>query len=349
MTKVHRALLASLEPVRAVLLDTPFAFQTNVPQMTDKILEYFDTSLQLAMVPLHYGGSQTASAVEQALYRRAIEDANYVFAGPGSPSYAVAHWHDAAIKDALETLVNKGGTLCFASAAALTLGSHTAPIYEIYKAGAPLSWLEGLDVLALAGLDCAVIPHYDNAEGANYDTRRCYLGEDRLNELESQLPLGTGILGVDEHTAALIDLELDTLTVSGRANAYWRINGVTETISNGSTVALATLRSEHRVIGHVEAPLTAAGTDPPDLEVLANMAIAGGPAGVEAAAELVRRVLAAPTSQSTPNGLLDGLVALRDDVRARRDFSTADQLRNLLEENGITVRDGPEGSSWLRR
>ena len=34
--------------------------------------------------------------------------------------------------------------------------------------------------MAEAGLDAVVIPHFDNAEGGNHDTRFCYLGERRL-------------------------------------------------------------------------------------------------------------------------------------------------------------------------
>ena len=102
------------------------------------------------------------------------------------------------------------------------------PVYEIYKVGAAPHWLNGLDILAMTGLRGAIIPHYDNAEGGNYDTRYCYLGEQRLIELEDQLPEGTGILGIDEHTAAIIDLEGQTLSVLGKGHVYWRLRGDTE-------------------------------------------------------------------------------------------------------------------------
>jgi len=76
-----------------------------------------------------------------------------------------------------------------ASAAALTLGRYTIPVYEIYKVGEAPRWLEGLDLLTPIGLPVAVVPHYDNAEGGNHDTRFCYLGEHRLRMLEDELPL----------------------------------------------------------------------------------------------------------------------------------------------------------------
>ena len=52
MTKVHRGLLTHLDEVRAVNLNTPFGFQENVPQMTEKLLTYFSTSLHLDMAAL---------------------------------------------------------------------------------------------------------------------------------------------------------------------------------------------------------------------------------------------------------------------------------------------------------
>ncbi|MDQ3990608.1 MAG: hypothetical protein M3291_15720 [Actinomycetota bacterium] len=64
-----------------------------------------------------------------------------------------------------------GGCVTFASAAALTLGVVTVPVYEIYKVGTAPPWVEGMDLLATAGLHAAVIPHaagvevQDTAEG----------------------------------------------------------------------------------------------------------------------------------------------------------------------------------------
>jgi len=104
----------------------------------------------------------------------------------------------------------------FASAAALTLGVATVPVYEIYKCGEDPHWLEGLDVTSAAGLRAAVIPHYDNNEGGTHDTRFCYLGERRLSKMEKDLPDGVFVLGVDEHTACTFDLDAGTASVEGR-------------------------------------------------------------------------------------------------------------------------------------
>ena len=343
MTKVHRQLLKRLESARAVSLDTAYGFQANVPQMTEKIVEYFATSLRLDIKPLHFISFEGSSEVERAVFRQELRAANYVFAGPGSPSYAVHQWAPLGIDEDLRGTLQGAGVLCFASAAALTLGSLTVPVYEIYKVGTKPHWLPGLDVLSMAGIRGAVIPHYDNAEGGNYDTRFCYLGEERLLELEHQLPDDTGILGVDEHTAGIIDLEHNTLSVLGKGGVYWRRHGSTRTFSSGSTVDLeeiqnftpdaTTVRSEPAI-------------DQSDLDTLVALAGQGGPASAEAIASLARRATTGGAGYIDPTDLVSGLLDLRVKARSERNFSLADEIRDVIVAAGIDVMDTPAGSTW---
>jgi hypothetical protein len=153
--------------------------------------------------------------------------------------------------------------VAFASAAALTLGVATVPVYEIYKVGATPYWAAGLDLLAQVGLRAAVIPHYDNAEGGTHDTRFCYLGERRLRLLESVLDTETVVLGVDEHTAVLFDLETDTGTVLGRAGLTVRRQGVSTVFPSGTTMAIEELRAiaagGRPTVGPPRVPQPAAG------------------------------------------------------------------------------------------
>ena len=103
-----------------------------------------------------------------------------------------------------------------ASAAAVTVGAKALPVYEIYKVGATPYWLPGLGLTDELGFDVVVIPHYDNTEGGTHDTRYCYLGERRLTVLEAELAEDGGVLGIDEHTAVIIDLDRETVEVHGR-------------------------------------------------------------------------------------------------------------------------------------
>jgi hypothetical protein len=116
--------------------------------------------------------------------------------------------------------------VAFASAAAIGLGAYALPVYEIYKVGDDPSWAEGLDVLGAIGVRCAVIPHYNNREGGTHDTRFCWMGEPRLLVLESMLPDDVVILGIDESTACIIDVEAQTVSVRGAGGVTLRHRGV---------------------------------------------------------------------------------------------------------------------------
>ena len=46
--------------------------------------------------------------------------------------------------------------------------------------------------------------------------------------------------------------------------------------------------------------------------------------------------------------IVDRLVDQRDEAKKRRDFAEADRIRAELNEKGIALEDGPEGTSWRR-
>src|SRR5580692_5004359 len=345
MTKVHRQLLKRLDPVRAVSLDTAYGFQANVPQMTEKIVDYFATSLRVPITPLHFTVFEGSSDVERAAFRQDVRAANYVFAGPGSPSYALHQWSPLGLAEDLRGTLQAGGVLCFASAAALTLGYVTVPVYEIYKVGTAAHWLHGLDVLSMVGIRGAIIPHYDNAEGGNYDTRFCYLGEERLLELERQLPDDTGILGVDEHTAGILDLEQKTLTVMGKGGVYWRRHGTSRTFESGSTTPLEELQTFEPDVTVTSAPIT----DVSDVDALVVLAQRGGPESVDAIARLARMASSGGSGYIDPTDLVQGLLDLRVAARDAKDFELSDKIRDVLVNAGIEVMDTPDGSAWSVR
>ncbi len=244
MAKVHRLLVERLGPslVDILLLDTPYGFQENTDQISQRAVDYFERNLGVTPDVARWR-SNTDDVVrrEQALAQ--IQDAAYVFAGPGSPTYALEVWKDSRLRNVLAEKLAHGGCVTFASAAALTLGVATVPVYEIYKVGTAPHWVEGMDLLATTGLRAAVIPHYDNAEGENHDTRFCYLGERRLRMMESMLEPGTVVLGVDEHTACSFDLDADTATVLGRGAVTVRRRGVSTLFASGCTVPIDDLRA----------------------------------------------------------------------------------------------------------
>lgn len=242
MGKVHRALVDRLgtPPAGAVLLDSPYGFQENADEISQRAVGYF-RNLRIPLDVAIWRSPEDVLPRERALVR--IDEADYIFAGPGSPTYALTVWENSPLREVLSRKLTTGGCVTFSSAAAATLGAVTVPVYEVYKVGVTPYWAEGMDLLAAIGLRAAVIPHYDNTEGGTHDTRYCYLGERRLQRLESLLDAGTVVLGVDEHTAVLFDLDADTVTVLGRAGFTVRRHGVSTVFCSGETIALAELRA----------------------------------------------------------------------------------------------------------
>ena len=98
MAKVHRQLFARLgrPPVPAVLLDTPYGFQENADEITARALDYFRDNVghPMTLAPFRVGDTDPlarATAVTRA------REAHYLFAGPGSPSYALGQWQGSEV------------------------------------------------------------------------------------------------------------------------------------------------------------------------------------------------------------------------------------------------------------
>jgi len=245
MTSVHADLFARFDPppVAAVMLDTPFGFQENAAEIAAKATTYFRENVRREMALASYRGEPWSATGDYETMLARVRAASYVFAGPGSPTYALRQWSDSAMPPLLVDKLRDGGCVVFASAAAATLGVVALPVYEIYKVGADPYWLPGLNVLATAGINAAVVPHYNNAEGGTHDTSRCYMGERRLRILEEMMPPDSFVLGVDEHTALILDLEAGTATVRGNSGVVLRHRGSERRIEAGSVVPLDVLRS----------------------------------------------------------------------------------------------------------
>jgi hypothetical protein len=255
MVTVHRELLSrlGLTSPQAMVLATPYAFQENAADVSARTQRYFADSVGL-QARVAAGTSPDADPAmapplippdeeDEARQAAGIRAADWVFAGPGSPSYALAHWQAGPVAAGLRDRVLAGdGLTVLASAAAATAGRFTLPVYEIYKAGGAPRWLDGLDLLGPLGLTVALIPHYDNAEGGRYDTRHCYLGERRLAAMERDLPADAAVLGVDEHTAVLIDLRTSDVEIRGRGGVTVRRSGHSVVLPAGTRLSVAELR-----------------------------------------------------------------------------------------------------------
>ncbi len=245
MVEVHKELLGTVGGApRAVFLDTPAGFQLNAGDLAERAVRYFHDRVQHPMQIVSFKSKTACSAREAELACGALRQADYILIGPGSPTYAVSQWRDTPIPEIFIQRIEAGGCLVAASAAALTVGQFTLPVYEIYKVGQDLHWVEGLHLLAHFGFPLVVIPHWNNAEGGTHDTRFCYMGGPRFKYLESLLPAEVSILGLDEHTACLLDLETREARVKGIGRVTLRHKGQDLVFASGDRFPLEVLRGD---------------------------------------------------------------------------------------------------------
>jgi hypothetical protein len=97
MARVHRLLVERLgaPPVDAVLLDSPYGFQENADEISLRTVGYF-RNLQIPLDVASWPAADDVLRRERALVR--VKDADYVFAGPGSPTYALRVWEHSRLQ-----------------------------------------------------------------------------------------------------------------------------------------------------------------------------------------------------------------------------------------------------------
>lgn len=270
MVKVHRKLLQALaEAPAAVFLDTPFGFQENADELSAKALEYFKVSLSTSFSVASLRSFSESSGVERERFLRAISEASYIFAGPGSPTYALENWQGISVADLIKDRVRNGATLVFSSAAALTLGDFSLPVYEIYKVGNKPYWNKGLSVMSALDVSVAVIPHFNNQEGTRHDTRFCYMGENKLKILENELPPQSFIVGLDEHTGVIFDLATEQAEVVGNGGLTLRKSGSQIFYESGSIFSFEEFYAfrDDRSLNSIHPGPSSNPPSPPDQEI----------------------------------------------------------------------------------
>jgi cysteinyl-tRNA synthetase len=214
------------------------------------------------------------------------------------------------------------------------------------------------------------------------------------------------VLGIDEHTALLVDLDARTVSVTGRGGLTVRRRGVSRVFPAGERLGLDTLFAAARGDAASSRPATPDGaaertkaqtpgesvpaaaksplmSEVAKLEQAFEAAIAARRASdaAEAVLTLDRSILewSADTLQTDepdraravlyslihrlgeaaggglrdPRELLapvvDGLIALRKDLRAAKQWELADRVRDRLAAAGIELRDSPAGTVWELR
>jgi len=316
--KVHDYVLRTLPlPVRVAILETPAGFQPNSSLVAGKIGEFLQHKLQnykpdVSIVPARRKDSRFSPDDPELL--KPMLEADYLFLGPGSPTYAVRHLTDTLAFRYLVRRHLQGAAIALASAAAFAVSSKVLPVYEMFKVGEDPHWVDGLDLLGLYGLDLAVVPHWNNAEGGEeLDTSHGFVGLERFVQLRALLPESARILGIDEHTAVVMDFVAGQGRVLGKGTVTLCHADQDVTVPSGESFDLKLLGAWHGAI------------PPVDFET-------------EAPAE--------PGTPSLPEGAAD-LLERRRIARANKEWALSDVLRDQLALLGVTVEDTREGQRWV--
>jgi len=219
---VHEYVLKKIgkSGVQIALITTPAGFQPNVARVYGEIAEFFERSLANfhPKVSIVYANDRNDANNKEII--KPILEADYIFTGPGSPTYAASHLSDTLLINYIKKRVQEGASLSLASAAAIAFSKYCLPVYEIYKVGSILYWEKGLDFYSEVHNELTVIPHFNNTEGGEKtDTSCCYMGVERFNKLLEKLPVGEDLISIDEQTAYVINLTSGENRTLGKGKA----------------------------------------------------------------------------------------------------------------------------------
>lgn len=308
-------------PLRTALLETPAGFQPNSERVAQKVAEFLQVRLQYLYPEIKLIAARSrdsAFSPDDPAISAEICRADLIFLGPGSPTYTVRQLAGTVAWQRLQARHRRGAALATASAATIALSALALPVYEIYKVGAELQWQPGLNLLAPYGIEPIFVPHWNNAEGgADLDTSRCYMGAERFARLLKLLPPGQTVVGIDEHSGLVLDLEQGIAHVLGRGGVTLLRDGVERHYERKTSFALHELGPFH--------PIDPAQGLPPEIW-----------------AESADQTNTAPAAPIVPAEVLN-LVEERQGARGRRDWAAADRLRGKIADLGWQVKDTPAG------
>jgi hypothetical protein len=307
---------------RVAVLETPAGFELNSPQVAGRVAEFLERHLQnydpqVQVIPARKRG--TAFSPDRYEIVKQLLSSDLIFMGPGSPSYAVRQLRGSLAWQALNARHRLGGALALASAATVALSALALPVYEIYKVGEDIHWIEGLDFLGPYNLRLVMIPHWNNSDGGDeLDTSRCYMGKARFERMLDLLPPGVTVVGIDEKTGFSLDLGAGMCQVVGKEGVTVIRDGNQKRFDDGAAFPLIEL-GDFRMPEPLEAGLPAS---------------------------IWRRALLAAGRENQaarPSAEVLALVEERQAAREGREWDYADALRKRIARLGWQVVDTTEG------
>ncbi|MCI0551582.1 MAG: cysteinyl-tRNA synthetase [Anaerolineae bacterium] len=313
------------DPLRIALMETPAGFELNSAQVAGRVGDFFQTRLQnfkpvIDLIPARKRDS--AFSPDDPEIIKPLLYSNMIFMGPGSPTYAIRHLKDTLAWDVIRARHRLGATLVFASAATISIGAHSLPVYEIYKVGQDVHVVDGLNLFKDFGVHLSFIPHWNNAEGGvDLDTSRCFVGMDRFTEWCNLVPSENTTLGLDEHTGIIMDFESGTCEVSGVSSVSLVRECDPEIYSSGSKFPLNEL-------GEIHIP------DPIEKDI---------------PTDVWNMVMNAPALEDDkPSEEIIAWAEQRVSARANKNWAESDKLRDQIAALGWTVQDSKDGYKLVK-
>ncbi len=334
LVSVHRKLINNLEgELNAYMIDTPFGFQENADELVKKLKEFYKKSVEIEIHLASFRDKKNINSINYFEMLEELSESNFIFAGPGSPSYASKTWFESKIPDLFKNHIIKGGNAVFSSAAASTLGSKTLPVYEIYKVGLEPYWEKGLNILEIFNLNCTIIPHFNNKEGGSHDTSYSYVGKRRMDTLLDKE--FTNIVGIDEHTALILNGKDNSFEVEGIGNVTVINHKEEKKFEKGKIYDLNDLKkllslSKNNIYKNENTEIK--------LDDISELN--------EQIAKLKLQIQNEKNYSEIFNTLVEDLISLRNLLRDKKKFGESDNIRDLLEKLDIVIEDDKKSSNW---
>jgi hypothetical protein len=216
-----------------------------------------------------------------------------------------------------------------------------------------------LDFFGPYGFPVVLIPHWNNHDGGEeLDTSRCFMGKSRFAELLQFLPADLTVIGIDEKTALVMDLQTSLCRVVGLgsvtiihtrhtvppAGLDLRSKGWNEETEQGSG-QINIYRNGQKFSLECYCPVESR-------HVVNNIPLAAWKQALRvqeclAAERSVANSRSEPVFEAIP-AEVNQLVEARQQARAIKDWVAADKLRNQIAAVGWIVVDTPEGPQLAR-
>ena len=332
---------------KIAILETPAGFEPNSADVAGRLGDFISHHLQnydpqVQVLSARKRGTPQSPNNSEVI--APIYQADMIFLGPGSPTYAVRQLQGSEAWYSLVARHRLGAALALASAGVIAFSAYALPVYEIYKVGEDLHWKPGLDFFKSFQLPLVFISHWNNTEGGEkLDTSRCFMGQERFRRLVHLLPAGLTIVGLDEHTALYLDLQANTCTVLG--------NGSVTLIHTGEKHPGALAEDELQGTGLVEIARLSEGHvhifdhgDEFQIQRLGTFQLPQPDQDIPA--EIWQRAIAVQREKEKSPVIppeVQSLVEQRETARNNQEWGLADDLRDQIDEAGWQVIDTPDG------